>query len=60
MKTRKRIQNPVFANIIRGRMKQIKFNEEFSEIREEQNIRDSMIVRDLQEYRYKAVNFHSY
>ena len=60
MKRRTRIKNPIFANIIRGRMKQIKFNSELPEMREEQNIRDSMIIRDMQEFRYKSVNFQAY
>jgi hypothetical protein len=60
MKTKSKIKNPIFANIIRGRMKQLKFNSELSEMREEQNIRDSMIIRDMQEFRYKSVNFQAY
>lgn len=60
MKTKSKIKNPIFANIIRGRMKQLRFNEELPEMREEQNIRDSMIIRDLQEFRYKSINFHAY
>jgi len=58
MKTKN--QNLKISKLIKSEMVRKRFNQELPEIREQQNIRDAMIIRDLQEYRYKAVNFHAY